>query len=141
MARPSKYKKEYCQEIINYFFIKPYRKEKIKKVKKDGSIEEIEIDVANDLPLFSGFATEIGVNRETLRLWSEKFQEFGEAYQQAKELQRNILITNGLRGLYNTTFAIFTAKNITDMRDQQQLEFSGSLSLQDAREIAKEILN
>lgn len=119
MGRPSKYKVEYCEQIIDYFSKEPYHNEKLIKTNRDGTTEEKLQEVANDLPLISGFATMIGVHRDTINEWARIHPEFSDSLKRAKDLQRSMLITNGLRGNYSTTFAIFTAKNITDMRDVQ----------------------
>ena len=129
MARPTTYREEYCQMIIDYFNIDAYKTIKLKYYYKNGESKDILKEVPNDLPLFSGFAVKIGVHRETLINWCDKHEEFFDAYKKAKELQRNMLITNGLRGNYQTAFAIFTAKNITDMRDRQEIEHSGDMTI------------
>jgi hypothetical protein len=123
-GRPSSYNKKYCQDIIDFFDISPYEIIKLKKKYKDGTIEEIYHEVANDLPLLSKFAVNINVCRDTLIEWTKKHPEFSDAYKKAKELQRTILITNGLRNNYQTAFAIFTAKNLTDMRDVQTINLN-----------------
>ena len=53
--------------------------------------------------------------------WTKVHKEFSVAYSISKELQKEFLITNGLLGLYDSSFAKFTAKNITDMGDEQNL--------------------
>ena len=55
--------------------------------------------------------------------------DFSETMKKARELQKEFLIHNSLQGLYNSTAFIFTAKNITDMRDKQEIEHSGNVSL------------
>lgn len=104
MARPTKYKPEYCQQMINFFSVDPTKtiKDKI---------------IPNDLPTFEKFSADIGVCREVLKEWREKHEAFFNAYKKCKELQKNILVQNGLQGHYQPAFAIFTAKNMTDMRD------------------------
>jgi len=116
-GRPTKYKPEYCKKIIEYFEIEPYREREVTHRKKNGDEWTTHEDVANDLPFISGFAHKIGVNTDSINAWSKKYPEFSEALKKAKELQHNILATNGLRGLYQVAFAIFTAKNITPWRD------------------------
>jgi hypothetical protein len=70
------------------------------------------------LPLLESFAESIGVTRETLGEWADQFPAFGEAHARAKAMQKALLIERGLTRQYDPSFAIFTAKNITDMRDQ-----------------------
>jgi hypothetical protein len=74
------------------------------------------------MPFLSEFAGKIGVNVAILEKWAKRHKEFGQAFIRAKELQKEFLITNGLLGLYNPTFSIFIAKNITDMRDRPELK-------------------
>lgn len=104
-GRPTLYKERYCKDIIDYFSVKPYE-----KVGDDYC--------AADFPSFAGFASKIGVHRETLLNWCEEYQEFFDAYKRAKELQENFLIVNGNRGLINTAFGIFTAKNVLKWSDK-----------------------
>lgn len=106
-GRPSKYKEEYCEKIIEYFSGDP-----IEKI--DGGLK------ANPLPFLSNFARSIGVCHDTIIEWGKQHPKFSEAYAHAKELQKQHLIQCGLLGLYNPRFAIFTAKNITSMRDQEE---------------------
>lgn len=124
-GRPTDYKPEYCQGIVDFFTVPTYRticvKRTTKALRKDCQepevIEEFE-ERGGDLPFFSQYAKSIGVIHNTLCVWCEKYPEFKESYNIAKELQKTHLIQNGVQGNYNPAFAIFTAKNITDMRDQ-----------------------
>ena len=118
MCRPTKYKKEYCKKIIEFFDV-PHTVEKERsRANKNGELVTWTEEVANSLPTFEGFAVSIDTHRETLINWCKKHKEFFDAYSKAKDLQKNMLIDLGARGLYNATFTIFTAKNITDMRDK-----------------------
>lgn len=130
--RPTKYKKEYCQKLIKFFNRKPYKSVLVKKgVSEKGTKDEYEL-IANDLPFFSKFEIEEGLGIGRLNKWYKKrdknnkyeFPEFRQAYKKAKALQEMFLINNGLAGRYNSTFAIFTAKNITSMRDQNNLDIT-----------------
>jgi len=126
---PSKYNKEYCNKIVSFFSI-PHTKEVMKtKVDKNGNEVTWYENVPNALPTFEGFAASIGVHRETLLNWSKSNEDFFDAYKKAKDLQKNMLMDLGLRGYYNPTFAIFTAKNVTDMRDKQEVAHSGDIDL------------
>jgi len=128
MARPTKYKKEYCEEIIEFFSKPPFFEREIEYRNKDGDVYKTEFKrEANSLPFISAFARKIGVCRDTINEWTKKHKEFSDSLKKAKELQKEFLITNGLLGLYQPTFAIFTAKNITDMRDQKQVAIEGEI--------------
>jgi len=121
MGRPTKYKSKYCKELIEFFSIEPYREvETITTGKNDYCKTEIK-RLPNILPFFSAFARKIGVHRDTLDAWKNKHKEFSDSYKEAKDLQKEFLIQNGLGGLYNATSFIFTAKNITNMRDRKEL--------------------
>lgn len=116
-GRPTLYDPKYCEEIMD-FFSTPYFKEiMISKVAKGGIVIKIPIDVPNDFPLFEKYAANIGVNRDTLKEWRKKHDDFSAAYKICKELQKARLIQLTLSGHYNPAFSIFTAKNITDMQD------------------------
>lgn len=128
-GRPLKYKPEYCQEIIKFFSSNPY------------DIIEGKVKV-NDLPTFEKFAVNIDVCVDSLHEWKKRYKEFFEAYKKAQQLQKNFLITNALLGNYNSTFAIFTAKNITDMRDvieNKNINYNKDLNNLTEKEIDKEI--
>lgn len=86
-----------------------------------------------DFPTLAGFAGKLGVSRDTLHEWANgknadgtlKHSEFSDAYKRAKELQEQNLVTGALSGVYNATFAIFTAKNILGWRDKIEQEVTG----------------
>lgn len=129
MARPSKYEDRFCEELIIYFDRKPYEREKLLITKKNGDTEEKYVETPCDFPLIAGFANKIGVSRDTLHEWANavdkdgklKHPEFSDSYKKAKQYQEEILVTNGLRGNYQTAFACFTAKNVIGYRDSQEL--------------------
>jgi hypothetical protein len=78
---------------------------------------------AGKLPFLSRWAREQAqVCEQTALRWAEAHEEFSEAYKKAKDIQKECLIENALAGKFQQTFAIFTAKNITDMRDKVETE-------------------
>lgn len=127
-GRPSKYDEKYCEEIIK-FFDRPLFEYESQVVLKKGVPTEVKIKVPCRFPTFERFAFEIGVHRETLRNWCDEHEAFFVAYKKAKDLQKEILMQNTLAGLYEKTFAIFTAKNVTDMRDTYNQEHSGEIKM------------
>lgn len=118
-GRPSKYKHEYCEQLIEYFSVEPYREVLKKIVTKQGDVIEVPENEANDMPTLAGFAISIGVHRDTLLEWSKEYPEFSGAYKRAIDFQENFLVTNGNKGLINPAFGIFTAKNILKWKDKQ----------------------
>lgn len=122
-GQPTKWNPEMNERIVAYFDVPLTRTATKQVLTKDGRREEISEEVAVDLPLFEGFAAENDITTETILNWAkpenaEKYPGFFSAYKKAKQCQKRILVANGLAGRYSTPFAIFTAKNITDMRDQ-----------------------
>lgn len=121
-GRPSKYDTKYCEEIITFFDQEPYEDKELTHFGKNGEVSWVDYKrMANKLPTLRSFAKHIGVNVDTVYEWIKVHQEFSEAFTHAKDLQKWFLIENGLNGCYNPAFAIFTAKNITDMRDKQEV--------------------
>jgi hypothetical protein len=137
-GRPTKYKPEYCQKLVKFFSKRLYKRVLIKKgVKEKGTKDEYKI-IPNDLPFFSEFEIKNGLGIGRLSKWFKaknkdgeyKYPEFRQAYKKAKELQKIFLINNALMGNYNPTFAIFTAKNITDMKNTDNLDLTGDFIIQ-----------
>lgn len=120
-GQPTTYKAKYCKMMIEYFNSDPYKVVNITEITKDGESVSKEVLEPNDLPLLSGFAISIGVNRDTLKDWAEKHQEFALAYQMCKDIQDRNLITNGLRGLYNPSYAQLVSKNYLGMKDMKDV--------------------
>lgn len=106
--------------------------------------------IPNKLPTLYGFSEKIGVSYVSVYRWAEKgqwyeqdggydkdgkplinkaeppkdFKVFCNAYKAAKELQKEFLISIGLNGAAPSAFAIFTAKNVTDMRDRVEQDIT-----------------
>lgn len=145
MARPTKYKAEYCQKLIRFFSTEPYEDRKLPHYKGRGKNRELVWTdykrMANKLPTLVGFAKHIKVCVATLYNWidsehSSFQQKFLDAFTQAKRMQKDFIIQNGLQGCYNPLFAKFVAVNLTDMRDKQEREHGVTDAL---AELIKEI--
>lgn len=96
--------------LLEYFKISPYKENDLGK------------QVANDFPSLAGFAILIGFHRDTIHEWSKVHPEFSDAYKMAKDYQENYILINGTKGLINSSFSIFTAKNILNWRDKHDVE-------------------
>lgn len=130
-GQPTKWTPQINEDIVEFFSQETSREREITIRHKNGTEETRFETVANPLPTFEKYAHSINVNGDTIVEWAKpenmlKYPGFSAAYKRAKEKQKDFLVENGLMSLYSTAFAIFTAKNITDMRDKQEVEHSGN---------------
>ena len=140
VGRPSKYKEEYCDQIVEFFNQQPYTLVEIDQEDEDGNVTKTvavdkfgnAIKVPCPLPTKERFAFNIGIHRETLINWAQAHPKFFDAIKKAEDLQKDILIQNGLVQAYDKTFAIFVAKNVTDMRDRQDINTNLNVSSADS---------
>jgi len=120
-GRPTKYKEYYCNEMIDFFDVEHFEWKEEKTTYRDGTIKEKPIAVPNPVPFFSRFALTIDVCHDTLLEWCKKHPNFSLAYKKCKEMQAEMIGTNGMMGLYNATFTIFAAKNMIGWKNEEFL--------------------
>lgn len=115
-----KYKEEYCQELLDFFNVPVVQ-----------SIEEKRI--ITNFPTFELFAFNLKVTMETLINWCNQYPSFKDAYAQAKQKQKAMLVEGAVRGLYDANFAKFMAVNNFDMSDKKEVDqkVSGDLAIDD----------
>ena len=136
-GRPTKYKPEYCQDIIDYFSRKPVEVLYKREYHKDGEIKsETPIPMPAEFPTFQGFAHEIGVSTSALYEWIDEHQEFAEAFTRAKQLQESIWLVNGMSNLYNSQFAQFFGKNCLGYKEKTEIEHTGDPQIVNVTNIA-----
>jgi hypothetical protein len=122
---PTKYKKEYAQQLIDYFKagIKAY--ERVELPNGEGRTRTEVVPV--EFPTFQEFSVmRCNVSFETLCTWAKekkvcgglKFPEFSEAYSQARDLQAAILTKGSMVGAYEGKFAGLAAKNLIGWADK-----------------------
>lgn len=128
---PSKYKPEYCQQIIDYFSQPITRQEIETWTTKSGTVIEKKKEVAEELRFIEDWCDLIGIAYHTPDKWAKRYPDtFGSAYARAKALQKRQLVKNAVAGRWNSNFSIFTATNITDMRlAKQEVQASGSVTV------------
>lgn len=138
-GRPTKWTPELNDRLIEYFGTEDRYEDRLTMEihKKSGDVVEKYERFPKPLPYVSRFEYNNGLSVGLLSIWAAEEQKlleeglpskrpgFLKAYACAKEFQKEFLIQNSLSGLYNPQFAVFTAKNITDMRDKTQQELSG----------------
>ena len=129
VGRPSKYKPEYCDDIIRYFDVPPQQTTYKKTYYADGTLKsEDPVTLACQLPTLQGYAHSIDINKDTLIEWSKEHQEFSVAYTRAKELQEQIWLINGMSGLYNSQFAQFFGTNCLGYKIKQDVTLDANVT-------------
>ncbi len=124
-GRPTKYRKRYCKEIVEFFNREPYTEVEVVTTDKKSGRKYINEELRPAiLPTMERFSFNIGVDTDTLVEWTKVHPEFSAAVTRAKHLQKDILIANGLAGLYNSGFAVFVSKNLTDLRDKKEMDLT-----------------
>lgn len=109
-GRPSKYKPEFCQSLVEH-------------MSKGLSYES--------------FAGEVGVCDDTLREWEKKHLEFSVSKKTGRIKQRafyeklGIKAAMGLISGFNSTAYIWLTKNMLGWRDKSDIEVHGKLTLAD----------
>lgn len=135
MARPTKYKPEYCDKLIEFFDIEPWEEREIPHYKTVGGEKQLVWTDIKILPVripsLYRFAKLISVGYRTLYEWLDVNsgsyqQEFSHAFMCAKEIRKDWLIDVGLSGSAPPASFKFVAVNVTDMRDKTETEHSVS---------------
>lgn len=115
-GRPSDYKPEYCQMMLDHFN-QPLYIIKKKEIASGGRKVIVEEEKPNSMPTFERFALSIGAVHNTLRNWCKEYPEFLSAYSACKDIQKNFILEHGMMGGYNAGFAKFVAINVTDLKE------------------------
>lgn len=139
MARPTKYKPEFCDKLIEFFDVEPYEKIELPHYQADGvTLKWMDYKlIPQRMPTLRKFAKLISVGIRTVYEWIDRNsgsyqEEFSQAFTCAKEIRKDWLIDLGLSGLTPPLAYKFTAINVTDMVDKTDVEHSGSISFTEA---------
>ena len=128
-GRPTKYKPEYCDEIIAFFDVPVTEEVTVTITKKTGESYQKTETRGKPLKFLTAFARHIGVTRSTLHKWTTEHPDFSDAYACVKGMQLEHLATCALMGLFNPGFAQFTAKNISTWTDKVETKHSGDVRI------------
>ena len=119
---PSKYNPAYCEQLIKFFNVPTVQERLIITTGKNDFYKEEPKLMPLKLPTFERFAHLINTDVGTMLNWCKKYKKWNQAYARAKQLQKDGLIHGALSGVYPSNFAIFVAKNFTDMEDKNKLD-------------------
>ena len=130
-GQPTKYKKKYCKDIIKFFNVDPFDEVEVRTKTRNGDVVTYQKEGC-EFPTLAGFASSIGVHRDTIHEWTKVHKEFSDSLKKAKQIQQNILMQNAIKGRYEKAFAIFCMKNIfhwsdnpkTDEEKEQEREYT-----------------
>lgn len=106
MARPTKYKEEYCEEIEKYL-------DDCEEKSKQG--DEV------CLPTVEGIALLLDVKRQTLYNWKEEHEVFFDTLEKVDCKQKKMLEENGLSGDYNSTIAKLMLSSNHNMKEKKDV--------------------
>jgi len=116
-GRPTKYKKEYCDALIEFFDVEP-----------EQVITPKGIMLKGRMPTLERFACEIGVNIDTIHEWRNKHDAFSDAHAHAMAKQKAILIENGLTGGFNARFTQFLLSANHDVIEKTEVAQTGNVT-------------
>lgn len=128
VGRPSKYRAEFCETIIDYFEA-PLKRVQEPECRENPDGEMVEVQVIVRPATLYGFAAQCGVGYTTLLDWEKNHPDFAEAMGQARALQGDLTVQMGAIGGFKTGFATLMMKNNHQWSDQLALQTSGSLHI------------
>lgn len=105
-GRPSNYRPEYCQALLQYFSAADSW-----EMYNANKTSTAQIVPSSKLPTFERWAAALGVGQRTLGEWCVKYPEFAEAYAIAKDLQKSFLMELGAAGVGNQTIQLMLRTN------------------------------
>lgn len=125
VGRPSEYYPEICQQLLDYFDREPETAQWYQNTPGEQGGDTMRA-AGCEFPTIEGFCAKYMISKVTFHNWKEKHQELMNAYEIARQTQQHILLTNGLKGHYNGSFAKFVAMNFFDMKDKAEVDHKSS---------------
>lgn len=119
--RPTLYKPEYCEEIIDFFNRPFFTEEDVQTTDKLGRPIIKKVKIPCQLPTIERFSLNLGIHKDTVYEWARNNPDFSVALATAKQAQQEILIQHTLNGFYKENFAKFVAINFTDMKEKTEV--------------------
>ena len=117
----TRYRRGLAKALLRHFDVPPRTLRSETTRHPNGEVrQEKTVAEPTPLPTFEGFAAGLGVSTAVLRAWRDEHPEFRAAWDMALDRQRELLLQNGLLGLYNAAFARFAAVHLCGMEDAAQ---------------------
>jgi hypothetical protein len=139
-GRPTKYRPEFCQDIIDFFSIEPIEYAKEITTYKDGTKNEKEVPRAAKTPYLIHWCQKHKIHPNTIGEWSSKFPEFLCSLIVVKQLQEAFLAECGLKEAHNAFMSFQALKNVSGWRDktEQDVTFKVDESMTERIKSARE---
>lgn len=93
------------------------------RLDKEGNEHDIPLTAPNAPPMVTEFARKHGFTGHDMKKLAEMYPDtIGRVIEHAEDIAKEFMIENGLTGRYNSQFAIFISKNITDMEEKSKVD-------------------
>ncbi len=135
-GRPTKYKREYCQRLIDWFNVDVVMKIVDDPTGKGGTSTHFE---TVRVPSIRGFAASIGVHHDTLYEWAKavypdgntragklKHPEFSDALSRAQSIEEALIFEYGMAGRLDRGLAAMYFTNKLGFKDSKHLDLTSA---------------
>jgi len=120
-GRPTKYKEEFCDKVIDY--LEGCQDEIDNYVKSSGDKGETYQRVVKvSLPTIEGFSSFLDVSVDSLERWGDKYPKFCGALNEIRREQKKRLLDKGLSGDYNPMIAKLILSSNHGMNEKKETE-------------------
>lgn len=93
------------------------------RLDKEGEEHDIPLTIPNAPPMVTEFARKHGFTGRDMKQLAQMYPDtIGRVIEHAEDIAKEFMIENGLTGRYNSQFAIFISKNITDMEEKSKVD-------------------
>ena len=135
-GRPTLYKPQLCQDLIDYFSIPPYTEKEIPHHDpKTGNVVWTDYKrLPNNIPTLTAFCAKYQLGWTTVHEWINPEEptyrpDFANAYTHARAMRADFLVNGGWNNVCQANTFKFIAVNLTDMRDKQEVEHTAKDSI------------